>query len=254
MSATVEVEPMRDRVAIVTGAAGAIGQAICARFAAEGATVVVTDADEPGARETAAALAGDGARSLALRVDVRQRGDWDEATRRVLEAFGRIDILVSNAGITRDALLKKMTDDQWAEVIDVHLTGTFLACQAVIGPMSEAGYGRIVTISSTGYLGNIGSANYSAAKGGIISLTRTVALEGARYGITANAVAPWGVDTPLVRSVPEKVMAAALEQHPLKRLATVEEVAAAVRFLASQEASYISGQVIHVCGGATVGG
>lgn len=245
---------MRDRVALVTGAAGAIGRGICERFAAEGARVVVTDMDGAGAAEAAAALAEQGTETFAVRLDVRERAEWDDAVGRALEAYGSVDILVSNAGITRDALLKKMTDEQWDEVVDVHLRGTFLGCRAVFAPMSQAGYGRIVTISSTGYLGNIGSANYSAAKGGIVSLTRTVALEGARYGITANSVAPWGVDSPMVRSVPEKVMAAALERHPLKRLATVDEVAAVVRFLASREASYISGQIIHVCGGATVGG
>jgi len=245
---------VKGRVALVTGAAGAIGTAICERFASEGAVVVAADLDVDGGQRVAAALEREGATSLALALDVTSREQWRDAVESTLSAHGSVDILVSNAGITRDAMLRRMTDEQWQDVIDVHLRGAFLACQAVFVPMSEAGYGRIVAIASTGHLGNIGSANYSAAKGGIISLTRTVALEGARHSITANAVAPWAVDTPMVRSVPEKIMRAALESHPLKRLATVEEVTAAVRFLASEEASYISGQVLHVCGGATIGG
>jgi 3-oxoacyl-[acyl-carrier protein] reductase len=167
-------------------------------------------------------------------------------------ALGRLDVLVNNAGITRDAMLRKMTEDQWDAVIDVHLRGAFLGCQAVFPAMIERGGGRIVNISSTAYLGNIGQANYATAKGGINSLTHTVALEGARHGITANAVAPGGVDTPMLRAIPDQQLEKLLARIPLGRLAEPAEIASTVHFLASDEASYVTGQVIHVCGGLSL--
>jgi 3-oxoacyl-[acyl-carrier protein] reductase len=240
------------RVAVVTGGAGAIGGAIAHRLAQGGAAVVIADADDEKARARRDELVNGGARALALHLDVTKRDAWVQTVQAVLAELGRLDVLVNNAGITRDAMLKRMTDDQWDEVIDVHLRGTFLGCQAVLAPMSERGGGRIVNISSTVYLGNVGQANYSAAKGGIVSLTRTVALEGARYGITANAVAPGGVDTPMLRAIPEHMLEKLLERIPLGRLADVSEIAGVVNFLASDDASYVTGQVVHVCGGLTL--
>jgi 3-oxoacyl-[acyl-carrier protein] reductase len=240
------------KVVLVTGGAGAIGGAIASRFARSGATLVIADANEEGAQARCAELVASGARAVPLHLDVTRRDDWVQGVEAVLGEQERIDVLVNNAGITRDAMLRKMTDEQWDAVIDVHLRGTFLGCQAVFAPMSESGGGRIVNISSTVYLGNIGQANYSAAKGGIVSLTRTVALEGARYGITANAVAPGGVDTPMLRAVPEHLVEKLIERIPLGRLAHPDEIASTVHFLASDEASYVTGQVVHVCGGLTL--
>jgi 3-oxoacyl-[acyl-carrier protein] reductase len=213
---------------------------------------VISDANESGARERTDELTGGGARALALALDVTKQDQWADAVRAVLDEYGRLDVLVNNAGITRDAMLRKMTEDQWDAVIDVHLRGTFLGCQAVFPTMIDQGSGGIVNISSTVYLGNVGQANYSAAKGGIVSLTRTVALEGARYGIRANAVAPGGVDTPMLRAVPEEHVARLMERIPLGRLAEPTEIAGAVHFLASDDASYVTGQVLHVCGGLSL--
>lgn len=240
-----------DRVVIVTGAGSGIGAATAARLAAEGAAVAVTDVDLDGARRTAAAIEADGGRSLALAHDVARRASWAETVEAVGSELGGIDGLVNNAGIVRDRSLLRMTDEDWDAVIAVHLTGMWLGCQHVVPRLRERGGGSIVNLSSESRHGAFGQANYAAAKAGIVGLTRTVAIEHARHGVRCNAVAPGAVSTPMVASVPEPVRESWLGAIPLGRFGEPAELAAAIAFLISDDASYVSGQVLNVDGGST---
>lgn len=243
---------MTDTTALVTGAAGAIGAAIADRFASEGRAVIVADVDHAGAEKVATDLRLGGAAATSVFLDVTQRDSW-RAALEVAQSSAPVGTVVNNAGITRDAWLTKMTDDQWSEVIDVHLRGTFLGSQLAVGAMAESGtQGSVVNISSITYLGSPGQGNYSAAKGGIVSLTRTAAIEAARFGVRVNAVAPGSVDTPMLRAVPKQIRDRFRSLTPLGRFAEPREIADAVCFLASDRASYITGQILHVCGGASL--
>ncbi len=193
--------------------------------------------------------------------NVANAADAQKIVAAALERFGRLDILINNAGITRDALavrvkdgqVKTMSEEQWDAVIDVNLKGTFLMSQAAAVPMIEKKFGRIVNTASVGALGNIGQANYSASKAGVIGLTKTLALEFARYGITVNAVAPGGVNTRMTAAIPDNIKGQLVERIPLRRMAEPEEIAGVHAFLAGPDASYITGQVIWVDGGLTLG-
>ena len=237
-------------VALVTGAAGAIGSATAERFAAEGAAVACTDIDGPGAEAVAARIRTSGGEALALEHDVASRPAWAAAVEAAVEAFGHLDVLVNNAGITRDRTLLKMVDEEWDAVIAVHLRGTYLGCQHGLAAMRERGWGRIVNLSSISAWGTVGQTNYAAAKAGIVGITRTVALEGARHGVLANAIAPGGIDTPMLRAIPEDLFERGRELVPLGRYGEPGEIAAVAAFLISDDASYLTGQVIHVNGGA----
>ena len=243
------VERLEGKVALVTGAAGSIGSAIAQRFVEEGARVACTDVAVDGAEQVAGALRSAGAEAVAVEHDVSSRPSWEAAIARTLEAFGGLDIVVNNAGITRDRTLLKMTDEEWEAVIGVHLRGTYLGCQHALGAMKDRGWGRIVNISSIAAWGSVGQTNYSAAKAGIVGMTRTVALEAARYGVLVNAIVPGGVDTPMLRAIPEELFERSREAVPLKRFAEPREIAAVAAFLASDDASYVTGQAIHVNGG-----
>jgi len=247
------VKRLEGKTALVTGAAGGIGSAIAQRFAEEGAGVACTDLDLAGAEAVAERIRAAGGQAIAVEHDVARRDSWEAAVARTLEAFGALDILVNNAGITRDRTLLKMSDEEWQAVIDVHLRGTFLGCQHGLAAMRDRGWGRIVNLSSISALGSYGQTNYSAAKAGIIGVTRTVALEGARYGVLVNAIAPGGVDTPMLRGIGEELFEQGREAVPLRRYAEPGEIAAVAAFLASDDASYVTGQVIHADGGASVG-
>lgn len=244
---------MADQVAVITGGAQGIGRATAERFVKDGITVLIADVDVEIAEQTAREVSTNQTAAHAVGLDVSQRRAWERAMARARE-LGAVWAIVNNAGILRDKSLRKMNDAQWQRVLDVHLTGTFLGCQLGLEAMVHQGQGgRIVNVASTAYLGAFGQANYSAAKGGVVSLTRTVALEGAKYRVTANAVAPGTVETTLFRTTPPDVIERLVEDIPLGRIGSPSELAAAIRFLASEDASYVTGQVLHVDGGATVG-
>lgn len=238
-----------DAVVIVTGGGSGIGAATARRLAHEGASVAVFDLDEEAAQRTAGDLREAGKPAVAFGMDVASRSDWELSVSAVLKQFGRIDGLVNNAGVTRDKTLSKMTDADWDLVIDVNLKGAWLGVQHVAGHLKERG-GSIVNLSSESRYGEFGQSNYSSAKAGIVGLTRTLAIELARHGIRCNAVAPGSVDTPMTRSVPEEIRESWLGSIPLRRMGRADEIAAAITFLLSSEASYITGQILGVDGGS----
>jgi 3-oxoacyl-[acyl-carrier protein] reductase len=241
------------RVALVTGAGGGIGAATALRLAQEGAVVAVLDRDAAGVEGTAESVRAAGGVPLSLVGDVTDRASVEQVVRQVAEQHGRLDVLINNAGINRDAMAAKMTEEQWDAVLDVNLKGTFLCSQAAFAVMREQNAGCIVNTASISAEGNIGQANYAASKAGLMGLTRTLALEWARYGIRVNCIAPGGTETRMIAGIPDHIREQALSRIPLKRFAQPAEIAAVHAFLVSDDASYITGQVIFVDGGATVG-
>jgi 3-oxoacyl-[acyl-carrier protein] reductase len=240
---------LRGRVAIVTGASRGIGRAVARALAARGALVVAA-ARQGHAEPVVAEIAAAGGRAEAASVDVTDRASVQRMVAAVVERHGRVDVLVNNAGIARDELLVRMKPEAWDAVLATNLTAAFTCTQAVLKPMIRQRSGRIVCIGSVvGQMGNAGQANYAASKAGLIGFARAVAREVASRGITVNVVAPGFIDTDMTRALPEATRAAWAAQIPVGRLGTAEEVAAAVCFLASEEASYITGQVLAVNGG-----
>jgi 3-oxoacyl-[acyl-carrier protein] reductase len=242
---------MSDRkVAIVTGGGQGIGRAIALDLAENGVDVVVADINLETAEVAAAEAAVAGSTPLAFELNVADAKNVEALVEKVLEKYGRIDYLINNAGITRDTLMMRMGDDAWQAVIDINLTGTYLCSKAVLRAMMKQRDGRIVNISSVvGAMGNAGQANYAASKAGVVGLTKSLAREVAARGITVNAVAPGFIQTAMTDALPEKAREDLVNLIPNGRLGTPEDVAAAVRFLVSEEASYITGHVLHVNGG-----
>ncbi len=246
------------RVAVITGAARGIGFGTATRFAEEGASVAIIDLDEAGASDAASRLpVVDGAKAVGIGCDVSDGVSVESAVARVVEELGGIHILVNNAGITRDNLLFKMSEDDWDMVMNVHLKGAFLMTKAAQAHFVEQKYGKVVCLSSVSALGNRGQANYSAAKMGIQGFVRTLGIELGRYGVNANAVAPGFIASEMTDATATRVgmsvedfRAAAAERNPVRRVGFPEDIAAAVAFLASDEAGYITGQTIYVDGGA----
>ncbi|SDP16995.1 3-oxoacyl-[acyl-carrier protein] reductase [Nakamurella panacisegetis] len=246
----------QSRVAIVTGAAQGIGAATARLLATQGASVVVADLTVERAGGTVDAITGAGGRAMAVGCDVTEAESVDAMVTAALERFGSVDILVNNAGITRDNLLYKMPRSDWDAVISTNLTSIFLCCQAASVPMVKAKYGKIVSLSSQSALGNRGQVNYAAAKAGVQGVTATLAQELGRYNINVNAVAPGYVATAMTDATaervgfrPEEYRKMASEQTPLGRVGQPEDIANVIAFLASDEASYVTGQTLYVNGG-----
>jgi len=241
------------KVCLITGAAQGIGLATALKFAAEGATVIICDIKQAGVDEAVAQCRALGASAAGLLVDVTQRATVDAAVAQVIAQFGRIDVLVNNAGITQDARLQKMTLEQFDRVIDVNLRGVFHCSQAVADIMVAQGSGVILNASSVvGLYGNFGQTNYAATKFGVIGFTNTWSRELGPKGVRVNAVAPGFITTPMVAAMPEKVLLGLQAKVPLGRLGTPQEIANVYAFLASDEASYINGAVIEVSGGMSL--
>lgn len=240
----------KGQVGVVTGGTRGIGKAIAEGLAREGAHVIVAGRNLDAAKEIAASLSVQGVRALGIRLDVSNAGEVERAFEEIRKDFGRIDILINNAGITRDGLLMRMKEEAWDAVLDTNLKGVFLCSREVIKDMARQRYGRIVNITSVAaFMGNPGQANYSASKAGIVGLTKTVSREYAGRGITVNAVAPGFIETAMTDVLPENIKEEMKKLIPLGRFGTVEDVAKAVVFLASPDSGYITGQVIHVNGG-----
>ncbi|MCP2635264.1 SDR family oxidoreductase [Microbacterium sp. HD4P20] len=244
------------RIAIVTGAARGIGATTAQRLAADGNAVAVLDLEESACADTVTAITDAGGRALAVGADVADAASVERAVARVADELGAPTILVNNAGIIRDNLLFKMTEDDWDAVIAVHLRGAFLMTRAVQEHQVKEGWGRIVNLSSTSALGNRGQANYAAAKAGMQGFTKTLALELGRYGVTANAIAPGFIVTDMTRATAERLgvsfddfIAARAAEVPVQRAGYPDDIAAAASFFCSEEAGFVSGQVLYVAGG-----
>ncbi|MCJ7602433.1 MAG: 3-oxoacyl-[acyl-carrier-protein] reductase [Desulfobulbaceae bacterium] len=243
------------KIAVVTGGSRGIGKALCLRLAGMGATVVVNYVSRPDAAEaTVASIQEAGGNAVACQFDVADSEQVQAAFKKILADFGRVDILVNNAGITRDGLIAMMKEQAWDEVIDTNLKGAFNCIKAVSRPMMKQRWGRIVSITSViGFAGNAGQANYAAAKAGMVGLTRSVAKELASRGVTVNGVAPGYIDTDMTKELAEEITEKIKAEIPMNSLGTVEDVAAAVAYLVSEEARYVTGQFIHVNGGMFMG-
>ena len=241
---------LKGKVALVTGGAQGIGKAVALMLARHGADVVVADVNLEKAAETAKEVEATGRGAMAVNVDVTRLSDVENMVESAIGRFGRIDILINNAGIARDKLILRMTEEDWDAVLDVNLKGTFNCTKAVIKHMSKQRSGKIVSIASVvGEMGNAGQANYSASKAGVIGLTETIAREFAQRGINVNAIAPGYIQTPMTDVLPDKAKEELKRMIPMERLGQPEDVAYAVLFLVSEGSSYVTGQVLNVNGG-----
>jgi 3-oxoacyl-[acyl-carrier protein] reductase len=247
---------VQDRVALVTGGAQGIGAAVARRLAADGAKVGVLDLNQAAARAVAEQITAAGGQAIGLGADVSKRDQVQAAVDNLVETFGGLHVLVNNAGVLRDNLLFKMTDDDWTLVMEVHLRGAFLCSQIAQKHMVAAKYGRIISMSSTSALGNRGQANYSTAKAGLQGLTKTLAIELGPFGVTANAIAPGFIETAMTKATAERIgttieamREATASAVPVRRGGVPEDIANTVAFFAGEESGYVTGQVIYVDGG-----
>jgi 3-oxoacyl-[acyl-carrier protein] reductase len=241
---------LKGKIALVTGAAQGIGRAIALLLAQKGADIVISDINLEKAEEMAKEIEALGRKAMAIKVDVANTNDVERMVEAILERFGQIDILVNNAGIARDKLILRMTEEDWDSVLNVNLKGTFNCTKAVIKHMSKQRKGKIINIASVvGEMGNVGQANYSASKAGVIGFTKTIAREFAQRGINVNAIAPGYIETPMTEALTEKVKEELRRMIPMERLGRPEDVAQAVLFLVLEASSYITGQVLNVNGG-----
>ncbi len=251
---------LKDKVAIITGAGSGIGRETAIIFAKEGAKVVVTDIDTNAGNGTVEEIikvleqdpdcSGD---AFFIKLDVSNREQTKQVAQEAINKYGKIDILINNAGIIKDDLITKMTEEEWDNVVDVDLKGPFHMIQSIVGTMAERGSGAIINVSSiVGVYGNIGQTNYSAAKAGLIGMTKTLAKELGRNGIRVNAVAPGFIYTPMTAKVPEKILDAMKQKTPLKRLGKPSDVARALLYLASDDAEFVNGIVLPIDGGLVI--
>lgn len=248
---------VQGKVAVVTGAAQGIGAAIALRLASGGAAVCLLDRDEDGAKALAGQIVAGGGQALGLRADVADRDEVESAFARVEQELGPVGVLVNNAGVLRDNLLFKMTDEDWTTVMDVHLRGAFLASQVAQRQMVPAKWGRIICLSSTSARGNRGQVNYSTAKAGLQGFVRTLAIELGPFGITANAIAPGFIETAMTKATAERtgstieqMRARAAENNPVRRGGIPDDIANAAAFFAAEESGYVTGQTLYVDGGS----
>lgn len=243
---------LKDKVAVVTGAGRGLGKGIALKLAREGARIVVSDVLEENAQAVAAEIEKAGGKAIAVKADIANKLDVEAMFATAVNRLGPVDILVNNAGINRDGVLHKMSDESWDKVISVNLTGTFYCLRLAAQQMRERGYGRIVNVASMSWLGNFGQANYAASKAGVVGLTKTAARELAKKGITVNAVCPGFIDTEMTRGVPENIWEIMVGKIWSGKVGSPEDVGNVVAFLASDEASYVTGEVINVSGGMTL--
>jgi 3-oxoacyl-[acyl-carrier protein] reductase len=248
--------PLADKVAFVTGAGRGIGAATAIRLASDGAKVAVVDLTEDNGKATAETIRAAGGQAITIGCDVSQRDQVDAAVEETVAQLGGLHVLVNNAGVIRDNLLFKMTDDDWNTVIDIHLKGSFQCARAAQKHMVENRWGKIVNLSSTSALGNRGQTNYSTAKAGLQGMTKTLAIELGPFGINVNAIAPGFIDTEMARATarrvgadPEERKEAASKVIPLRRVGVPEDIAGVASFLCGPDSSYVTGQVIYVAGG-----
>lgn len=240
---------LSNKVALVTGASRGLGRGIAQVLAAQGAAVVICDVDKEGGEKTAQEFIRAGHKAVFIPCNIAKREEVNRLFIEAEETLGAIDILVNNAGINRDAMLHKLTEENWDLVMDVNLKGTFSCMQEAVVRMRERGYGRIINISSASWLGNVGQANYAASKAGVVGLTKTACRELARKGITVNAICPGFIETDMTKGVPEKVWDIMVSKIPAGYAGDPQDVGHCVAFLASDGARYINGEVINVGGG-----
>ncbi|EPZ45420.1 3-oxoacyl-ACP reductase FabG [Alicyclobacillus acidoterrestris] len=237
------------KIAVVTGAGRGIGRAIARKLAKDGATVVVCDMVAENGEETVRQIVDDGGDAWFQTCNIADESAVKDLFEAVMSRHGKLDIIVNNAGINRDGMLHKLTHEQWDQVISVNLTGTFHCVQAAAKIMRTQQSGRIINIASASWLGNIGQANYAASKAGVVGLTKTAARELAKFNVTVNAICPGFIDTDMTRGVPEKVWDVMISKIPMGRAGKPEDVANVIAFLASDEAGYVTAEVINVGGG-----
>lgn len=245
--------PLHDRVAIITGSGRGLGAETALKLARDGANVVINDLNRESAEKVAKQVEALGRRALVSVHDVSSHKSAEELVIETQAKFGRVDILVNNAGITRDGMLLKLSEDKWDEVIRVNLKGPFNMGQACARIMSEQKYGKILNLASIAWLGNVGQTNYSASKAGLVGMTKTWALELARYNINVNAIAPGLIDTAMTQAIPQEVKDKFIAKIPMRRMGKAEDIAALVAFLVSDSANYITGQCLQIDGGLTTG-
>lgn len=241
---------LKGKVAIVTGGGQGIGRCIALRLASKKAKIAIFDIKQELARAVAEEIATNGGEAISFQVDVSSMEEVRQAVNQMIDKFRHIDILVNNAGINKDRLFLRMEDEDWSRVLQINLSGTFNCMKVVLRPMVKNRYGRIVNVSSVvGIRGNVGQANYAASKAGIIGLTKSVAREVSKYGVTVNAVAPGFIDTPMTRKLGEEKKQEFISQIPMGREGTPEEVADLVSYLVRDEAAYITGEIVRIDGG-----